>query len=202
MRGLVRPATPRRSPAQVTQTGIFAFRVGQNGSQASNLEASSLTIFAATMAVRPETSRSGLYSTRSAATSGAWMPWMSEMASRTENPPGSQCETPGANAGIEHVEVKRYVHRAAEGDVRQRPAAFKLVNFNPKTFRLLALAPVHGANAYLHEARRESLLHDAGKRTGMGVPVAFEFVVEVGMRVEMQNSERREFRCDSVSERE
>src|SRR6266850_3012374 len=59
----------------------------------------SFRILPATVAVSSETSRAGLYSTMSAPTIVAVIECRCSSTSRTDIPPGSRCETPGANAG-------------------------------------------------------------------------------------------------------
>src|ERR1700736_1771500 len=59
----------------------------------------SFTIFAATVAVTPATSCTGLNSTTSAPTISPSIACRCAIASRTDIPPGSRCDTPGANAG-------------------------------------------------------------------------------------------------------
>ena len=54
---------------------------------------------AATAAVRFAASMRGLNSTRSAPTISPFTAWIACRVSRTESPPGSRSETPGANAG-------------------------------------------------------------------------------------------------------
>ena len=57
----------------------------------------------------------------------------------------------------------------------------------PKFLRLLPLMAIESANAHLNQTLGSSFFHRAGKRTSMRVPVAFQFVVQVGMRVEMED---------------
>jgi hypothetical protein len=57
---------------------------------------------------------------------------------------------------------------------------------------LLALVPVHGADTDLDQAYRQSFLHDARERAGVGVAVALEHVVQVGVRVDVEDGKRRD----------
>jgi hypothetical protein len=42
-------------------------------------------------------------------------------------------------------------------------------------------------DSYLHQTPGETLFHDAGKGTRMGESVALESIVQVGMRVDVQD---------------
>src|SRR5579864_7896967 len=75
-------------------------KMGNRAGYAPSIRAAiSLTTLAQTMAVRPEASRAGLYSTTSAPIIRPRNDCRAFIASRTDMPPGSQCDTPGAKAG-------------------------------------------------------------------------------------------------------
>jgi len=54
---------------------------------------------------------------------------------------------------------------------------------------LLALMPSHGPNADLDQTFGRAFLHDAGKRASMRQPIPFQFVVKIGMRVEVEDGQ-------------
>jgi len=89
----------RRSPAHVRD--VPSRRGGDltDHDPSTTWPTTSFTSFAATTAVTPVGSCRGLYSTTSTPMTGTVNPWIMPIRSRTERPPGSGCETPGANAG-------------------------------------------------------------------------------------------------------
>ncbi len=97
----------------------------------------------------------------------------------------ARCET-----RLESVEIEREVHRRVEGEPAAVPITH-LDDFDAEALCLLALVGVHGADAHLHQTVGQTLLHNSRERTGVGVAVAFEFVVQVAMRVDMQNRQLR-----------
>src|SRR5439155_2318832 len=54
---------------------------------------------------------------------------------------------------------------------------------------LIALVTRERSNAHLYEAVGESLLHDPREGTGVRIPIAIEFVVEIRMRIDVENGE-------------
>ena len=95
--GLLFELRPRkRSTAHPARRAARKNGVGPLTVQSSITASSSLRILAATMAVTPWRSRSGLSSTMSAPTGGHGRPWITSRTSRVERPPGSWCEIPGA----------------------------------------------------------------------------------------------------------
>jgi len=58
-------------------------------------------------------------------------------------------------------------------------------DLNTETLGLLALVRGHGAYSHLHQPIHQPFFHNTGKRTGMGQPVTAQFVIKVGMRVDM-----------------
>ena len=64
-----------------------------------------------------------------------------------------------------------------------------LDDFDTKLFGLLALMGIHRADADLDETFSRALLHDAGEWAGMRQAIAFEFVVEVGVSVEVDDGQ-------------
>ena len=60
----------------------------------------------------------------------------------------------------------------------------------PNRLRLIAAVPRHRANPDLNQPIRQPLLHDPGERTRVREAIAFELVVEIRMRVDLQDRER------------
>ena len=60
-------------------------------------------------------------------------------------------------------------------------------DLDPEFFGLLALVRIHGADAHLDQAFGRAFFHDAGKWTGVRQAVALKFVVEIGMRIEVDD---------------
>jgi hypothetical protein len=49
---------------------------------------------------------------------------------------------------------------------------------------------IHRPDADLDQPAGQSLLHDPGERTCVGEAVALEFIVEIGMSVDVQDGKR------------
>ena len=64
-------------------------------------------------------------------------------------------------------------------------------DFNAEFLRLLALMAIHRANADLDQALGRAFFHDASKRAGMRVSVAFQFVVQIRVCIEMDDGQSR-----------
>ena len=62
----------------------------------------------------------------------------------------------------------------------------------PKRSSLLALMAVPRPDARLHQTRGKPFLHDAGEGAGVGESVALEFVVQIGMGVDVEDGETGE----------
>ena len=93
----------------------------------------------------------------------------------------------GSKRGVERVEVERDIDRRFKPERRRTGPMSSLVDLHAKPVGLLPLVRVHAAYPDLHQPRGERFLHDPREGAGMGKPVAFERVVEVGMGVEVQD---------------
>src|ERR1700733_11639728 len=58
--------------------------------------------------------------------------------------------------------------------------------------------PVQCANSDLKQPLRQPLFHNAGERTGMRHSAAFELVIQIRMRIEMNNRQLRTTRRGKV----
>ena len=92
--------------------------------------------------------------------------------------------------GIETVEIERDVDVPG----RRRPGAIgpgaHVDLLDAKSLRLIAAVPGHRAEPDLHQPSGQPFLHDPGERTGVREAVAFELVVEIRMRVDLQDRQR------------
>src|SRR5262245_26415665 len=108
---------------------------------------------------------------------------------------------PGRECRIQSVEIDRYINGPAQ--VRAPP-------FRPRSHvddvraearRLFALVAGHRPNSDLDETQVRMLLENARERAGVREPVALELVVEVGMRVDLQDGESRDLARDRTHDR-
>ena len=60
---------------------------------------------------------------------------------------------------------------------------------------LLALVRRQRADADLHQPLAQSLFHDAREGTGVREAIAFEVVVEIAVRVDVEDGHRRDAAC-------
>src|SRR4029077_1081543 len=67
--------------------------------------------------------------------------------------------------------------------------ATDLVHLNTEASRLLLLLRIHRGDADLNEPLGQLFFHDAREGRSVGVAIALEVVVEIRMRVEMDNGE-------------
>src|SRR5579885_2394647 len=161
----------------------------------SILPRSSLRIFPATAAVRPETSQLGLYSTMSAPTTVAVIERFAHgHASRFA------MGDAGSEGGVEDVDVEGDVDRAPGLDFFEGALAADLEDLDAKTSGLLFLLRVHGTDADLNEAFGQFFFHDAGEGGGVGAGIALEVGVEVGVSVEVDDGEVFEDSCEGADD--
>ena len=64
------------------------------------------------------------------------------------------------------------------------------MDFYAKTLRLLPLVAVQGPDPDLYQAGGQTILHDPGERTGMRERISIIFVIQIRMRIEVQNTDR------------
>ena len=92
--------------------------------------------------------------------------------------------------GIETVEIERDVDMPG----RRRPGAVgpgaHVDLLDAKSLRLIAPVPGHRADPDLDQPSGQPFFHDARERTGVREAVAFELVVEIRVRVDLQDRER------------
>ena len=101
---------------------------------------------------------------------------------------------------VEHVDVDRDVHRTVDRRHRHDALA-SLVDLDAEALGLRPLVWGHGANPELDETGNLALLHDPSERARMGIPIAVELVVEIRMRIEMQEREAVMFTGHRLDER-
>ena len=97
----------------------------------------------------------------------------------------------GRECRIQAIHVHRHVHRPVD----QRPHAGRprahVDDFHAEARCLLLLVRRQRADADLHQPARQPFLHDARERAGMRIPIALELVVQVRMRIDVQDGRPR-----------
>ena len=96
---------------------------------------------------------------------------------------------PGRKRRVERVHVEGNVKRAIDFHAVKRRQVAHFDDLHAELLRLLALMSGHRADADLDQPLGCALLHDAGKRARMRQPIAFEFVVQIGVGIEMEDGE-------------
>src|SRR5262249_52935608 len=91
---------------------------------------------------------------------------------------------------IERVHVNRNINRRFETQFEAILEISHLDYFHPEAFGLLTLMTVHRANADLYQTLRQRFLQNARKWAGMRIRITVKIVIEIGMRVEVQNTDR------------
>src|SRR5437899_1831848 len=92
---------------------------------------------------------------------------------------------------IERVEIQRDVDRTVQIEWLAWLILAHRHDLHAKTVCLLALVRVHGANAHLHEPRRQSLLQDPREWAGMRSAAALELIIQIRVSINMQNRHAR-----------
>src|SRR5690606_26633074 len=92
---------------------------------------------------------------------------------------------------IESIDVERDVDRRLELQLHAIAPAAGFDHFHAKTFELLAMLIADSAQAYLHQPVRKPLLHDSCEWRRMRSRVVLIRVIDIGMRVDVQNREAR-----------
>src|SRR6266851_4603158 len=95
----------------------------------------------------------------------------------------------GSKGGVECINIEGDVNRRIELKLVVVVIAFHLQYFHSKSFDLFALMLIDCADSYLDKTLYKLLFHDARKRGGMRITIALKIVIEVGMRIEMQNTQ-------------
>ena len=107
----------------------------------------------------------------------------------------------GRERRIETVEIERHIDGTVEAQRESVAEVAHLDHLDPESRGLLPLVRRRRPDADLHETRGQPGLHDAGEGTGVREPIAAELVVEIGMRVEMEDGEPRIFRRERPDDR-
>src|SRR5207248_2301475 len=97
----------------------------------------------------------------------------------------------GREGGVERVDVYRHIGRAPEARPFPRDPGTHVDHRDAVALGLRPLYGVHGPDPHLHQAIRETLLHDPRERAGVRIGVACELGIEIGVRVEVQHLESR-----------
>src|SRR5258706_10288120 len=88
---------------------------------------------------------------------------------------------------IDPIQVERNINRPVNLEPVVRRKSSHLHHVDAESSCLFALMPIHRPNPYLHQPLRQAFFHDARKRTRMRHPAAFVFVIQIGMRVKMND---------------
>ena len=106
---------------------------------------------------------------------------------------------------IQRIHVKRNISRPRSFQCLVRGKGAHFEYFDAKALGLLSLMLVEGSNSYLHQPRRQPRFHNARKRTSVREAISLELVIQIGMRIEMKDCQRRMFfgysRHDRISNR-
>src|SRR5450755_2902604 len=108
----------------------------------------------------------------------------------------------GRKGRVEHIHVERNVDRPVDLHAVERGQMAHLDHFDAEFLGLLALMSVDRADAHLDQPLRRAFLHDAGKRASVGQPVAFEFVIEIGMGIEVNDGQAGNVPAKSADDRQ
>lgn len=103
---------------------------------------------------------------------------------------------------IERVHVERDVHGALDFHAVERGQMPHLDDLDAEFLRLFALMSSHGPNANLDQALGGALFHDPGKWTGVRKPVALEFIVEIGMGIEVKDGQSGNALAEGAEDRQ
>src|SRR4026208_2070035 len=90
---------------------------------------------------------------------------------------------------IESVHAETDIDRRIKFQFHRTLPVLHLVNFHTELLCLRPLVAVHGPNTDLNQTIGQMVLHYSGKRAGMRETVPLQFVVEIRMRIEMENGQ-------------
>jgi hypothetical protein len=93
--------------------------------------------------------------------------------------------------GVKYIHIEADVDRSGEFEMLHYREMVHLENLDAEALRLFSLVRNHGANTDLNQFLRQALFHDPRERTRVRKAAALEFVVEIGMRVEVHDREVR-----------
>jgi len=97
----------------------------------------------------------------------------------------------GCIGRIEPIEIQGDINRRREIEIERAIATAHLDHLDTEPLELRAMMIIGGAQADLDQPVRQSLLHDPCKRRSMRARIALIGIVDVGMRIEMQDGEPR-----------
>src|ERR1700734_1264726 len=92
----------------------------------------------------------------------------------------------GGEGGSQRVHIEGDIAGAGEFHAVEGGQVAHLDDFDVELPGLLALMPSDSTNSDLDQTLGQSFLHDASKRASMRYPVVFEFVVKIGVGVEVE----------------
>src|SRR5687768_8120365 len=104
--------------------------------------------------------------------------------------------------GVQAVDVHRYVDRAAYRGTDARGPGTHVDHLHAEPVGLHALVRIHRPDPNLNETLGEPGLHDARERTRVRQPVAVEDVIEIRVRIELENGELRPMGAYRTNDRE
>src|SRR5688572_10266416 len=102
---------------------------------------------------------------------------------------------------IDAVHVERDIDGRMKSQVDIVAKVACLDHFNFETFDLFPLMSGGRTNAYLNQTIGQAFLHDACKRRCMRTRIALKVVIDVGMRIEVQDRQLREVPSNCAHER-
>ena len=86
---------------------------------------------------------------------------------------------------IEHVHIYRNIEGPLEYQILGRFPHVGREDLDTESFSLLLLMRIRGPNADLYQPAGEPFLHDPCERTGVREPVSIEFIIEIGMCIQL-----------------
>ncbi len=109
-------------------------------------------------------------------------------------PTGLGVRDAGGEGRIEAVKVNRHIEWARQFGACTSYPRSHIDRLDTEAPGLLMLMTIGRADADLHQARGEAPLHDACERAGVREAAALELVVEVGVRIDVEDGQARETR--------
>ena len=103
--------------------------------------------------------------------------------------------------GIEGIDVQRHIDRRADVDRQPLAAGGRFDRLHAEASPLLAMMVVDGAQANLDQPVRQPFLHDPREGRGMGAWIALVGMVDVRVRVDVQDGQLRVVRAEGTQDR-
>ena len=104
-------------------------------------------------------------------------------------PPRLPMRHPGRERRVEHVYIDGDVNRMSKDVSLPGHPPAHVHHLHSEAVRLFALMPRHGPNSHLYQLIAQPLLHDPRERTGVRESVALEDIVQVGVRIKVEQSQ-------------